>query len=160
MLVLYKIIKMDFMPNRQRVMRLLFCSFFSLYAISPLIYSYHEQGMHVRPNNSQISCSSIDCFHILLVDLIIDACSRQQEDPQDHPVETIVMIKKRVLPPETVNGKLRLTSRPHFECDLNTFLLRPSSFSREPIMSRRLIRCGFFPLLSGHSPPPTFLPFS
>jgi len=160
MLLLYKSIKMNFKPNRQRVLRLLFCSFFSLYAMSPLIYSFHEQGLRVRPNNGQTSGSSIDCFHILLVDLIIDACLRQEEDTQGHPVETIVMIKKRVLPPETVNGKLRLTSRPYFEHDLNTFLLSPPTFSREPIISRRLIRCGFFPLLAGHSPPPTFLPFS
>lgn len=153
-------IKMIFRRNRQQALRVFFCFFFSFYAISPLIYSFHEQGIRVRPNNGQSSGSSIDCFHIFLVDLIIDACSRQEEDTQGLPIKTIIMVKKRVLPPETVNGKPRLASQPHFECDLNTFLFRPPSLSHEPIINRRLVRSGFFLLLAGHSPPPVFLPFS
>jgi len=159
-LLLYKSIKMIFHPNRRQSLRVLFCFFFSLYAISPLIYSFHEQGIDVRPNTGQTSTSSIDYFHIFIVDLIIDTCSRQEEETQSHPVENIIMIKKRVLPPETVSGKPRLTSQPYFEYGSKTVLLQPTSFSREPMINRRLVRSGFFLLMAGHSPPPVFLPFS
>jgi hypothetical protein len=139
--------------GKKQVTIILFCFYFIIYAISPLVFTVSDKLIHERHSLTGKAASNTKSIHVLLWDFDAEGYSFREAAAHDHGNMSVLFKQKRALVPEITSVKLFL-----FE---NTSIPRSNAGPLEPATHGLTItpsdiqdiHKGFYPIYAGHSPP-------
>ncbi len=138
--------------DKKRLFCFLFFFYFSVYAISPLTYTFPEKGVDDRTCTPAAAATQIKSVRLFLWEFIIEKLAVPEEAAPDHARESIIIRKKRALLPKNTAATLLSFDAASIPGNSDAHPARIVV----PIVEHDAIhgiRMGFSRLYAGHSPP-------
>jgi hypothetical protein len=126
--------------SHNRSCKVLILLFFSLYAISPIVYGINANGV---PDASSGKAASLSPATLYLIEVLYDAITGSSDQGDREPGQHILVLKKKALHRGRTNGVDTTRSAVKVALALEPLPLRP--------LFRR--NCALLPVFSGLSPP-------